>query len=197
MKQRLHTLLKKENFTQNDEITLSYQLNVTSGGIIISGDSNAMAGDYIHIFGPEAVTLEGSGGGEIGNDPPIAIINAKDKVYVNKSIQFNGSDSYDPDNPSAHNKGIANYIWDFGDGENSTDPISTHNYSAEGTYMVTLTVTDDDGASDTDMVTVAVFSMDILPASPTRIWVKGQGIHTALITVNATSNGGHVDGGTD
>jgi PKD repeat protein len=41
------------------------------------------------------------------------------------------------------------YQWDFGDGNTSTEERPIHTYSSEGTYTVTLTVTDDRGNSDT------------------------------------------------
>jgi len=37
--------------------------------------------------------------------------------------------------------------WDFGDGATSTDENPAHTYSAQGTYTVSLIVTDDDGAA--------------------------------------------------
>ena len=39
--------------------------------------------------------------------------------------------------------------WDFGDGETSIQPSPQHTYAERGHYQVSLTVTDDDGASDT------------------------------------------------
>jgi len=41
---------------------------------------------------------------------------------------------------------IASWNWAFGDGSTSTLQNPTHKYADEGTYHVTLTVTDDDGA---------------------------------------------------
>ena len=38
-----------------------------------------------------------------------------------------------------------NWSWDFGDGNFSYEQNATHNYSEEGVYVVSLTVTDDDG----------------------------------------------------
>lgn len=44
---------------------------------------------------------------------------------------------------------ITNYRWDFGDGSTGNGISTTHQYSAVGTYRVTLTVTDSNGLSTT------------------------------------------------
>jgi PKD repeat protein len=43
---------------------------------------------------------------------------------------------------------IVSWSWDFDDGESSTEASPSHKYESQGTYMVTLTVTDNDGESD-------------------------------------------------
>ena len=40
---------------------------------------------------------------------------------------------------------IQSYLWDFGDGQGSTDPQVTHTYASDGDYAVTLTVFDNHG----------------------------------------------------
>ena len=59
------------------------------------------------------------------------------------SASFNGTGSNDPDGT------IASHAWDFGDGTTATGATTTHNYTAEGSYNVTLTVTDNNGATGT------------------------------------------------
>ena len=59
---------------------------------------------------------------------------------------------------------ITSWEWDFGDGTTSTEQNPTHTYSAAGEYTVTLTVTDDTGASDTASKTITVVEEGAGPA---------------------------------
>lgn len=80
---------------------------------------------------------------------PIAIIAAEgqsDSLVIGEGedVDFDGSGSSDPDTTNT----IANYAWDFGDGNtsptNATAAIS-HTYTDPGAYFATLVVTDDEG----------------------------------------------------
>ncbi len=51
---------------------------------------------------------------------------------------------------------ITSRSWDFGDGGTSTATNPSHTYAAAGTYNVALTVTDDDGATDSTMLPVII-----------------------------------------
>ncbi|MCK5560047.1 MAG: PKD domain-containing protein [Thermoplasmata archaeon] len=56
----------------------------------------------------------------------------------NEKIYFDASDSYDPDGY------ITAYIWDFGNGDFDSEPISTYSFSDTGNYSIILTVIDND-----------------------------------------------------
>ncbi|MGF1676241.1 MAG: PKD domain-containing protein, partial [Rivularia sp. (in: cyanobacteria)] len=81
------------------------------------------------------------------------VVNAGDNQITleGSTITFNGNFT-DPGILDTHT-----IEWDFGDGNTATDILEpTHNYSQQGTYTVTLTITDSDGAATQDTLTVVV-----------------------------------------
>ncbi|UCC93730.1 MAG: PKD domain-containing protein, partial [Thermoplasmata archaeon] len=53
--------------------------------------------------------------------------------------------------------------WDFGDGNASTDVSGSHTFEAAGSYLVVVTVVDDDGSSVVDSVTITVSGPPVGP----------------------------------
>jgi PKD repeat protein len=98
-------------------------------------------------------TLKTTGWGTPNNLPPIASTDGTIQTgrVAPSTIKFVGSSSYDPDGV------ITNYLWDFGDGTNSTLVSPTHVYSTPGTYTATLLVTDNSNA--TGIATTAPFTV--------------------------------------
>lgn len=68
--------------------------------------------------------------------PPIAVVTVE---CADLDCTVSGEASHDPDGA------IVSYVWDFGDGEAGTGESTSHVYAADGTYTITLTVTDDLG----------------------------------------------------
>ncbi len=89
----------------------------------------------------------------VGNKAPMAVfIESSSNVHIDDTVTFNASNSYDPDGT------IVNYFWDFGDGNTGTGELVSHAYTDNRSYFVTLTVTDNDGATDTDNTRITVIN---------------------------------------
>ena len=94
-------------------------------------------------------------------------------------------------NTSSDNDGdIESYFWEFGDGSTSTEANPVYAYSEEGTYDVTLTVTDATELSDTVTQSVTVSLTDIeLDVYRSRLLRSG----TALVDLRWSGAAGDVD----
>ncbi len=96
------------------------------------------------IFAP--VLVEVGGGGSTNQAPTASFAFSTDRLTVSFTDASGDADGT-----------VTAWSWDFGDDNTSTAQNPTHIYSAVGDYLVTLTVTDDDGATGTasDRVTVS------------------------------------------
>jgi hypothetical protein len=83
------------------------------------------------------------------NEPPVATFSHETSGL---QVTFDARESHDPDGS------IVAYAWDFGDESTDTGQTASHIYTGSGSYLVKLTVTDDDGAtsSTSRAVTVAL-----------------------------------------
>lgn len=79
-------------------------------------------------------------------------------------VNLDASTSADPDGT------IASYAWDFGDGATGSGASPSHTYAAAGTHQVTLTVTDNAGA--TDSITQPVTTQAPANVAPTAAFTS-------------------------
>ena len=87
---------------------------------------------------------------ENGNPPTAAMTATPLNGDAPLPVSFDGSGSADSDGT------IVSYAWDFGDGSTGSGVTINHTYNAAGTYLATLTVTDNDGRSAQDSATIFV-----------------------------------------
>jgi len=150
----------------------------------ITNDQYQAFTDYASIG---RYTLKTTSWGTPNNLPPVARTTGTTQQggMAPSTVKFVGSDSYDTDGV------ITNYLWDFGDGTNSTLANPTHVYTTAGTYTATLLVTDNSngtGSATTAPITVKAVSnvkaVNVLSVSVA--WVKSTfttGYFAATITV--------------
>jgi len=123
-----------------------------AGGSLVTG-VNVLAVE-IHQFSPTSsdisFDLELSARITGTQIPPTAEANGPYVGDEGSSVQFNSTGSDDTDGS------ITFFEWDFGDGNTAAGPNPIHTYADDGSFTVTLTVTDNDGLTATDTATVNV-----------------------------------------
>ena len=92
------------------------------------------------------------------NLDPIAAITY---TVTNGIYTFSAAESIDPDGT------VDEYIWYFGDGVSRLGVTSPHQYAEPGSYLVTLVIFDNDGASDDATAWVNVrITVPVVPINP-------------------------------
>ncbi len=91
------------------------------------------------------------------NKPPVAAFTPSCTALT---CSVDGSASSDPDGT------IGSYAWTFGDGATASGPTASHTYAAAGDFTITLTVTDNDGATNSTSQTVSPRPAANPPSTP-------------------------------
>ncbi|CAN5331081.1 PKD domain-containing protein [soil metagenome] len=153
------------------------------GGDTTWGSSSAyLAGQYDEVAVYSRVLTAGdalvhNALGRTGVTPNLAPTSSFQAQVASRQLSVDGSASRDPDGT------IVTYAWDFGDGTTASTPTVVHPYTNPGTYLVTLTVADDKGATATSQQSVSVVN-----AAPTASFTVATQYLTTTFDATASAD---------
>ncbi|MET0395795.1 MAG: PKD domain-containing protein [Longimicrobiaceae bacterium] len=146
----------------NGNASRTFRLAATSSSTMVVGDPADPADVTVDAFGQQSVSLAYTPVGKgsaiiavtatdtqdaskshtagftsmVANRGPTASFTAPSPVYHNQAFTLNAAGSSDPDGDAL------TYRWRFGDNTTGTGATPTKSYAVDGTYTVTLTVSD-------------------------------------------------------
>jgi DNA-binding beta-propeller fold protein YncE len=138
---------------------------------VAGGDGHLLgigAGAALTPKAPSSVDLRAAIGVVVSpNQAPVASFAAV-PGSAGSETQFDASSAADPDGT------IVRYDWDFGDSTKAVNggPTPRHTYTRAGTYVVTLVVTDNEGASTTTIFTGGTVLTGGGPSAQARLQIE-------------------------
>lgn len=120
------------------------------GVLDMHATDTTFTGNFVAALGSGTDSFTLTKGAPPQNQPPVAAFTSQTN---NLAAAVDGTGSSDPDGS------ITNYDWQFGDGATASGATPTpHTYATAGTYNVTLTVSDNGGATNATTKPVTVTS---------------------------------------
>ena len=133
---------------QQDFLRGPYNVSLDDKPVDVS-EANVTGRSYLNLAVEKGLhTLRIVGTDFFGRVPGIAV-DYNRTAYVGEPVVFDASRSADDGQ-------IVSYEWIFGDGTNGSGALTSHTYAQQGTYGVKVNVTDNDGLSSLQTLTVTV-----------------------------------------
>jgi heat shock protein HslJ len=127
---------------------LSYQ--VSSSAMQVIGDEGVLTYSLTPLHRTEEVY------------PPTATFSMPSEASTDQVVRFDGS-------ASTGQVPLVSYQWTFGDGWTGTGAVIEHVYTDPGTYQVSLVVTDERGANDTEIQNIVIAAYVEPTPPPTQV----------------------------
>lgn len=170
---------------------LSYVWNKVSGvGNVTINDANTLhpvlsfsaAGTYVLRLTVSDGALQSSDDVSINvssNTPPVAnFVSAVNQLTVQLTDTSTDADG-----------SIAQRLWNFGDGSTDTSANPSHTYAAAGSYNLSLTVTDNAGASHTKTVAITVATTPVNQPPVANFTVTANALLASFSDASSDSDG--------
>jgi PKD repeat protein len=160
---------------------------LTSGNTIARLADVGFSGNSLTASVPaQSITLYVIAGGT-PNLPPNAVIQANPTSGVAPlTVNFSGAGSSDPDGS------IASYAWNLGGTASGTGVTASAQYTVPGTYIATLTVTDNLGATASSTATITVTADSSIINAPSNL--TGSNARGGKVTLRWTDNSSNEEG---
>ena len=127
----------------------------------------------------------------VPNQPPAALLAASNGSGVAPlAVTFDGSKSSDADGT------VAGYAWNFGDGGSASGALVNHSFVKAGSYTVTMTVTDNQGATAQAQTVITVQAAPVANKAPSALLKASVLSGTAPLRVFFDSSGSSDPDGT-
>lgn len=138
--------------------------------VLGGGETAGISIDDVYISGGQAAKDPGTNGTVVNRAPSAAVKTSIMGGIAPAVITFDGSKSVDV------NGDALTYSWNFGDGTTGTGVTANHTYTSEGSYHVTLTVSD--GELTSTAKTVVFIDKDFGKAGKSKKRGLGYGTHS-------------------
>jgi PKD repeat protein len=144
-----------------------YQL--TSANVINHLSDIAFSGTTVGLtVPPQSITLLVLPKSGVANQPPVAAASANPSSgYAPLNVTFSSAGSSDSDGS------IVSYSWAFGDGGTGSGAAPSHVYQNVGSYTAVLTVTDNQGATNTASVAISTTTDPNVVNAPSNLSGSG------------------------